>query len=739
MGESPNPMTSQSLSPLQIPVSPEIEDTLVRIVKDDFDKSKAARDKRDYGITAKGDTLSFDKWLKGIEDIYQNRREAKTVPWRFCSNRSLRIATSILDMIHARILPTIVNEDLVRWTPMNSEDAPKTERINKLMHWWVWVHSHLRPFFDNFIKVTCGYGDSLVESSWVKKVDYISDPIEEPQVDELGQPIMGADGQPQVSTFKDIRYEEFTKSRIHLKKNVYLQEGSRDIQEEPVLIEESFFYRELEEGESAGIYMNVTNMLRLKIPFQEPSGLMQGDLERIRSIKIRNYSVKVHKWYHEFDVDGDGINENVVIFIAPDYDLYLGGIMLKHVTKTGKKPLTFTKFASRLNCPEENDGEGVVEQVKELAEEVDAIFNQLTDANTLSVMRPGFYDPNGDLDAKALTLAPNKMIPVTNPTQNVYFPDMRIPIDQLINAIRLVMEFVERLTAASSYMLGKESEIVGGSGTATRTNAIVQSAEIRYGAPTQRLREGIASVLEQHLDLLQLNIPEGLETRVLGEDNMPIFKPNELSQEGIAGKFDCYLLLDPSQGSKQTERELAGMLYSVLLQNPLVATDPAKIYRITADLLKPYGKNPEELLGPAPEIDTVDDPDNENTLILQGDFDQVKAQIYENHLLHIKKHEDLLASPSLPMLPPALLQEVTMYTQHHIEEHKAMMQLVMGMMKQYGGGASSNGTKPTNGKPNSGADRGFEGAQTFGRMENTSGPLGSALDSQRKGESGGNP
>ena len=103
-----------------------------------------------------------------------------------------------------------------------------------------------------------------------------------------------------------------------------------------------------------------------------------------------------------------------------------------------------------------------------LAEEIDAIFNQITDANTLSVLRPGFYDPSGNLQPQNITLAPNKLIPVSNPQQSVYFPDIAIPIERLLVAMRGVLEFIERLTAASSYVMGKESEIVGGSGTATR-------------------------------------------------------------------------------------------------------------------------------------------------------------------------------------------------------------------------------------------------------------------------------
>ena len=64
--------------------------------------------------------------------------------------------------------------------------------------------------------------------------------------------------------------------------------------------------------------------------------------------------------------------------------------------------MDFTGFLPRLDNPMGLDFLGVLEQVKELALEIDAIFNQMTDANSLSVTRPFFYDPSGDLDAPAL-------------------------------------------------------------------------------------------------------------------------------------------------------------------------------------------------------------------------------------------------------------------------------------------------------------------------------------------------
>lgn len=706
-----------AMNSIQLPVDEMTEKILVSIVDEDYSAAKQARDKRKYGTTSKGEQLTFDMWLKKIRDMYTGEREPKTTPWRFCSNRSLRIATSVLDLLHARLYPTIVNEDLLKWRPGEINDVPKVDRIQKLMHWWIWINSRLRSFFDMWTKHVIGYGDCLVESCWkVEPVDS-GKTEEQPIFDEMGNVI-------QISKSRVIDLKESSASKVYMPEDVYLQEGSCDIQMEPVILEKTYFFRDLEQGEAEGKFKNI-QLLREMIPYDRTStqGMPEEEARRFQDLKIRNQSVKVRIWYGNFDVDGDGFPENVRILTAPEYNLYIGGVACKDITKSGKRPIEFTKFDNRIDRPDENWGEGVLEKVRELSEEIDAIFNQLSDSNTLSIMRPGFYDPSGDVDAPALNLAPNKITPISDPSRNVYFPDFQINIERLIASIRLVMEFVERLTAASSYVLGKESEIVGGSGTATRTNAIMMSAEQRFALPSERLREGAAKIINQHLDLLQLNIPQGLERRILGEKGEPVFEENELSEVGIAGEYDAYLLPDPSMGSMQTEREIAGMFYSILLQNVIVGTDPAKIYKVTSDLIKAHGKNPEEYLGPAPSQDMIDDPADENTLIVQGDFGRVTAQITENHMLHLQKHMELLQSPSLAQLPPHLVQQVVQFTQQHIQQHQQMMMAMQQIVQQFGG----KGGKTGEGKNTPGA------SESPG-MENVSGPLASAMQDKRAGE-----
>lgn len=702
------PMDDTAMSGIQIPLDEETQKLLVEIVLDDFHKAKADRLKLDYGTTSKGETLRFDNWLKEIKNLYNAKRIPKTIPWRFCSNRSLRIATSILDMIHARLFPAVWNEDLARWRPGTSVDAPKARRIELFMNWWIRVWAPMRSFYDKWSKYTTGIGDSLTESSW--------------EIDEIGQGKVAR--------------------RVIPKENVYTMQGARDVQKDPVIINEKLLYRQLEAAEKNGAAINVTTELAKQIYI--PSVASQSGKEEFRQVKLRNQEVEVVRWYGHFDYNGDGIEENIRVMVSPEHRLYLGGVDMVNVTFSGRRPLNFTKYDNYLDRLDDLDGEGVVNKVKELAEEIDAIFNQMTDAHTLAVLRPFFYDPSGDIDAPAIVLGPNKGIPVTDPNKNILFPQIDIPTDRLINAIRLVLEFVERLTAASEYIMGRESDIVGGSGTATRTNAIVQSAEIRFTLPSERLREGAANILTTDLDLIQINIQPGFEQRVLGEGGEPIFKAGELADEALSGKFTAYLLPDPSMGSKQTERELYSMVYSMLMQNVIVATDPSKIYQITYDWLKSYGMEDQakRYLGPAPSQDDIDSPEDENTLMVQGEFGRVKANIAENHIEHIMKHQELLKSPSLQIIAqkaPALAEQIVTYATQHIQEHMALMQQMMSLMGKANKTGQSQGGEGGSPNPVGGAEKNVPANVGIGSMENSSGPLGGALNSKRKGESGKSP
>ena len=735
--EAPPTVEAPPLPELQLPLTPAQQQTAVQTILSDYRAAQDARDARDFGYGAKGDKHTFDSWLKQLKNLYYGHREPKSEPWKYCSNRSLMIAMAIVETLHARMFGAVYNEELTRWRPGDATDALKAERIEKFMFWWVRVRSRLREFFDRWTRYAIAMSYAVTETQWdVQLLDR--------GVKAATEPIPGVVTAPPQRELVPL---ERTRSELYPMEDVFLQAGASDVQRDPVILRVKLLYRDLEDMERNGGAINVsastdpmTKSLSDALPVELPTNpeLDAEAAAELRRVKLRNQEVTVLKWYGAIDLDGDGHPEEVRLLIAPDHQLYLGGVNLSTLSARGIRPLDLTCFLPRFDEPQSPYGLGVLEQIQELALEIDALFNQMTDANSLSILRPGFYDPSGDLDAPALKIAPNKMTPLPRPSENVFFPDIKIPTEQLVVAIRLVLEFIERLTAASAYVMGKESEIVGGSGTATRTNAIVEAAGQRHGVPLQRLREGATRIVTHHLDIVQKNLPEGLEQRVLGQNGEPLFGANELTQNGISGEFDAYLLPDESMGSKEMERQLSQLLYTTLYQNLIVATDPAKIYKITADVLKSFGKDPVAYLGPAPEIAGATSPMDEHTMVLQGDFAGLKATVTQNPIEHIMAHTAFLQDAALQALPPALAQQITEVLTQHIQQHMQLLQLTLAAAKTQKGGEEAPGGD--NATPASGTDGGGgRAARPVGPepgVGSVQSPLAKSQQVQRRGESG---
>jgi len=506
-----------NLNPLLLRLPEETQKTLVAIVMEDYRNAVQAREKKEWGTDSLGKGIDFDTKYADLIDLYEG--EDKVRPESWMCGRSLKIAQAIVEMLVARLLPAVWNEDTIRWKPVEPTDKPRTERVNKIMNWVIRRWMKFERTVIEILRSCIMMGTIYVEPFWEVKKKDLDETEQIPIMGPDGQPMMGVDGLAMTIESRLLRVQEKPNVRLIPLTKVLTQPGCTDIQKEPLIKLEDFYFHELEALAKEGLAENVDGELKNEID-KAIQSKFEAELEKAEKIadinaKRRVYPIEVAHWYGNFDADGDGFAEEIVVTVALKSETFLRAYKISKVSRKGERLVRKISFIDRIH---KLLGIGVLEQVKPLAEEIDACFWQLQDANTLSIMRWGFYDPNSDYDPDEHVAKPRAMYPVTNPVQNVYFPDVNIPIERLLNAIRLVMEFVERLTAASSYLMGKESDIVGGSGTATRTQAIVGSAQVRFNLPTYNMRMGVAQVLTDIFDLCFLNMPEGLENRIVGED-----------------------------------------------------------------------------------------------------------------------------------------------------------------------------------------------------------------------------
>jgi len=704
---------------LQIPLTEEQEKELVEIIIQDFDSAVEARNEKSWGTNTKGDELDWEGKYKLLIKKYENQTDKPLKKWMSAGTSCITMA--VVETIACKIFPAVWNENLIGWKPVEHTDKDTVDRINKLMTWVVRAKMKMRRTSDNIIKYVCKLGTCITKVTYeVIKKDLGKQEAVISQ-DEFGQPIPVLDEQGQPVFQKILDVDEKPKVCIVPLDRFYIQPGQSDLNKEPIIERIPHYYDDLKQLELLGRVKNITEKIQPQVDSQIVSkmGKQLAEAERIAicNIKRRVYPMDVLEWYGHYDYDNDGFAEEIMVAIEKETETLISAIPLHKIQKKGLRPYDKHDFIPReLNFY----AFGIIEIMLPLAEEADACLRQIRDANTIGIQRFGFYDASGDYNPETHTIAPLKMYPVSNPQQSVYFPDISVPTERLIATLRVIFDLIERVTAASSYIMGKESEIVGGSGTATRTNAIVMNAEQRFDLPAQRLRESFASMLTKILHQVQMNLPPGLEREVLGEKGEPIFQENELVKERIAAELDAYIDGDPAMGDKNTQRQIAGFVYSTLLQNPIVASDPAKIYQSTAELLETYGKHPEQYLGPRPNMLDFDSPEDENTLIREGRFKDVEPIITENHIEHIMVHSLPLQTEDKMNWNPVTLQ----YLQQHIIAHQQMMsqmiQMTAGAKGQQAVGQNPNSPAGVNpgGTPDpmqnpAGADPAQMGGQTL--------------------------
>ena len=130
-------------NPILLNLDETMQMRLVKIVMEDFRNAKQAREKSDWGTDRFGTGTDYETKYAGLIALYEGDDEIR--PERWMCGRSLKIAQAIVEMLVARLTPSIWNPDLIRWRPVEPTDRKRVEDVNVIMD-WVLQMPHHRPF-----------------------------------------------------------------------------------------------------------------------------------------------------------------------------------------------------------------------------------------------------------------------------------------------------------------------------------------------------------------------------------------------------------------------------------------------------------------------------------------------------------------------------------------------------------------------------------------------------------------
>jgi hypothetical protein len=184
------------------------------------------------------------------------------------------------------------------------------------------------------------------------------------------------------------------------------------------------------------------------------------------------------------------------------------------------------------------------------------------DFGLISSMPFGFYRATSSLEEERMPLEPGVLIPLDNPTQDVFFPQLgnRGAFNQQEEA--MLYNYIERFTSISDISLG----IVGGQGaarTATGARALLGESSANLDVYLRRMNRGWKRALTYLFHSLQERLPAGFQFRVLGDDGA-LYWETVKDRMQIAGSYDFELEPNSSNSNKAIQQEQASAVLQTI-------------------------------------------------------------------------------------------------------------------------------------------------------------------------------
>ena len=254
---------------------------------------------------------------------------------------------------------------------------------------------------------------------------------------------------------------------------------------------------------------------------------------------------RIFEVYASYPVDNSGIDSQIVAWVHPKSREIARATYLRRMNPKGKRPFFRAKFHTR---PGSKHPMGLIEVLYPIAKEMDAMHNIRMDVGLITAMPFGFYKPSSTIEADKIQYEPGSLIPLDDPQKDVFFPNLGNKGAFFLQEENGLQTLVERMTGISDLTLGANTT-QGALRTATGARALVGESNANIDVHLGRIFEAYRHFLRYWLMSLQLNMPDGLEFKLTGEDGKAYFPT--LNRQDIAGEFEFEI--DPSSADSNPQ------------------------------------------------------------------------------------------------------------------------------------------------------------------------------------------
>ncbi len=564
----------------------EIEDTSTGILTEDQEQEIMEYLQTEIRDVEEGDErVEFldrvNKWRRQREA--QPEHKVKNYPWTNASNVTVPIAMTNANGIFA-LLKSSFSRKIPFWSVL-VDDPKLTDQAQALEALLSALaessnHMNIRKKNSNILYDLASLGTEFVKIPWtVKRMNFKRKNPTTGAIETITKKVRNT------PDLEPIRMEDFL-TRPY---------WGPDIQRAPWISHKIHFMKhELLEREKSGIFKNVDLVLNgpsNEIDDNREKSLNRGGLDFNKTAEPSVYDI--YEVYFYWDVDGNGIEEDMVAWI----DIVSGTFLRVEYNSLGIRPIVRMPYFER---PDELYAIGTGWMVENLQDEIDALHNMRIDGTHISMLQM-FVSRRGSGLGPNEEFRPLKHIIVDDPLadfQVVKFPDLGYGT---LQAELLTKEYADRATGSADAMMGFESKSAGTRATSSGTQFLAQQGSRIFNAISESVEDAYSEIgqivvfqiiknknliigdldklvkpehLEPLKEVLNMNVEDIPTTFKFKVETTQAEKTEDARRQSILTLFQLY-----SMGGEKLI-QLAGVIFNPQMQLPPAAKEAAMKFYI---------------------------------------------------------------------------------------------------------------------------------------------------------------
>jgi len=425
---------------------------------------------------------------------------------------------------------------------------------------------------------------------------------------------------------------------------------------------------------------------------------VEDDAEGMHEVGKEGKSVVIleqHTWY---DLDGDGIEEPVIIWVDDNSERVLRIAARYKIDDDQKTPI---EYFTHYGFIDNTDGFycfGYGHLIAKLNQSLNQMLRNSLDAGELANAgnMGGFISENigikgGEIESPIgkFTKVPRTADDLSKAIYQMNFPG---PNTAYVGLIEFMQSTIQRLSNTTEAVSGDVSKVYQ---PMTILTMLEQSLQMPSSI-MENLALAMEGELEKIFNIVKDNAP-AIQTFTNEEEKVSV------TREDFQGATRIFPIMDPRSVTKQQKMAKAQSVYQLGMQNPIIAQNQNSVYVITKQTLESMEVQDIDLILPKPEEqkpERIDDQYEENMFFLMPPQERPLFDVFpdQDHATHIRIINELLKGLEKQQMgtgkidiSPEGLQALMLHKQKHVAFLYGQMHGVFNGQGQLGGMEAQTG------------------------------------------------